>query len=78
MSLYKVNTSRILTHLTSLQYKHHIRFTLSAGVLVATMVEALSLARQLKLLRMGQEICMSLILAITVCKSLMTASDSFS
>ena len=71
MSLYKVNTSRILTHLTlaSLQYKQHIRFTLSPGMLVATMIEAVSSAKQLKLLRMGHEICMSLILGITVSES---------
>ena len=47
------------------------------GMMVAIAMEAVSLAGQLKLLRMGQEVCMSLILAITVCVSLMTARDSF-
>ena len=38
-------------------------------MLVATMIEAVSSAKQLKLLRMGHEICMSLILGITVSES---------
>ena len=70
-----------MTHLTlaPLQYKQHIRFTISAGGydVVATMIDAVSLAGQLKLFRLHVAGNLLLILAITVCESLMTARDSF-